>query len=280
MNEPDPFRSTDAAESEHDPSTPGRPRYVDSHWAREADRNTALEQYLRLGARPYNRTKFQQFVRLAGDVRGKTILDYGGGAGILAIPYAKAGARVVLVDAEANALNTARFYAEREGVADRVQTIQAEVVPAAVRAERFDIVIAKDIVEHIVEDEQVLRDLSACQREGGTLLLSTQNRNSLNYLIEGTYQRRWLGNQKWCGWDSTHVRFYSASMLRRRLENAGYRTDRWAGVYIIPYDILSWLFLMRVRLETPALRYFDLTMGRVFPFNRWGWNIIVRGTKT
>jgi 2-polyprenyl-3-methyl-5-hydroxy-6-metoxy-1,4-benzoquinol methylase len=217
---------------------------------------------------------------LAGDVRGKTVLDYGGGAGILSIPLAKAGANVLVVDAEANALRTAAFYAAREGVTDRVRTLRADVVPEQVKAERFDIVVAKDIAEHIPEDEQFFRDLAQCQAPGGVLLLSTQNRNSLNYVIEGGYEKYRLGNKGWCGWDSTHVRFYTAASLRRKLERAGYAPTRWASVFIVPYDIITWLTLGRLRLELGMLSWLDLTLGRVFPLNRLGWNIVVSARKS
>ena len=257
-----------------------RLRYGSSHWARAGDEHAALDQYLRLGNKVYNRTKFRLFERLAGDVRGKRILDYGGGAGILAIPYARAGAQVVIVDAEPNALRTAQFYAAREGVSQNVQVICSETFPAALRSQSFDIVFAKDIVEHVEEDDRLLADLAACQRPGARMILSTQNSLSLTYLIEGSYQRYWRGNKRWLGWDKTHVRFYTPASLRRKLRQAGYRPQRWAGVYIVPYDVLSWLFLLRVRIEVPALHHFDLSVGRWFPFNRFGWNVIVAATRT
>jgi len=256
-----------------------RLRYGAQHWARAEDEGAALDQYLRLADRVYNRTKFTLFERLAGDVRGKRILDYGGGAGILAIPYAKAGAEVVIIDAEANALRTAEFYAAREGVARQVRTICARTLPAAVKNERFDIVFAKDIVEHVEDDVQLLTDLGECQAGGGLLLLSTQNSRSLTYLIEGTYQRYWRGNKRWLGWDRTHLRFYTPGDLRHKLGRAGYRAERWAGVYILPYDLVSWLLLLKKRIELPVLHHFDLTLGRCFPFNRFGWNVIVSAVR-
>jgi 2-polyprenyl-6-hydroxyphenyl methylase / 3-demethylubiquinone-9 3-methyltransferase len=256
-----------------------RLRYDSAHWAREADTAAALEQYLRLGDRVYNRTKLTTFQDLAGNVSGKRILDYGGGAGILAIPCAKAGGNVVIVDAEANALRTAMFYAEREGVADRVRVVCSERFPESLKKERFDIVFAKDIVEHVPEDEQLLRDLGACQAAGGLLVLSTQSSRSLTYLIEGFYERVWRKNKRWMGWDQTHVRFYTPTDLHDKLRSAGYRTQRWAGVYIVPYDLLSWFTLLKYRLEIQALHYIDLTLGRVFPFNRFGWNVIVSAVR-
>lgn len=253
--------------------------YEDSHWSREQDSAAALDQYLALGQAPVNKTQQQLFLALAGDVRGKRILDYGGGAGFMAIPLALAGAHVTIVDAEANGLKTAHYYARREGVEERISTIHSERVPAEVKGGEFDVVIAKEVVEHIEDDQGFLEDLSACQTRGGTLLLSTQNSCSLNYLIEGSYNKYRAGNPNWCGWDPTHLRFYTPSSLKSKLKQAGYRPRRWASVYIVPYNIVKWITLLKWELEIPALRYVDLTIGRFYPLNRTGWCIIVRAAK-
>jgi hypothetical protein len=34
-------------------------------------------------------------------------------------------------------------------------------------------------------------------------------------------------------------------------------------------------FSVEIADRTQVLRYFDLTLGRIFPFDRLGWNIIV-----
>lgn len=254
-------------------------RYSDSHWAREGDADKALQQYLSIGARPFNRTKQSLFMSLAGSLEGKRVLDYGGGAGYMAIPMAAAGAHVTIVDAEANGLRTAEHYARTRNLEDRVATIHADHVPDACKNGQYDAIMAKDIVEHIEDDQAFLEDLGKCLKPGGMLLLSTQNSFSLNYLIEGAYNKYRVGNPNWCGWDQTHLRFYTSSSLHRKLAKAGYTAQRWASVFVIPYNIVHWLTLLKARVEIPALRYVDLTLGRVFPFNRTGWNILVRAIK-
>jgi 2-polyprenyl-6-hydroxyphenyl methylase/3-demethylubiquinone-9 3-methyltransferase len=256
-----------------------RVRYDSEHWSREDDERKALDQYLRLGELVFNRTAIRLILSMTGDVSGRKVLDYGGGAGIMSIPYAKSGADVVLVDAEANALRTAQFYARREGVAQNIRIVHSESPPPTLKGERFDIILAKDIIEHVREDQQFLHDLYQCQRPGGFLVLSTQNSRSLNYLLEGSYQKYWRHNTDWCGWDQTHLRFYTSTSLKKMLESAGYEVERWASVYLVPYNILSWLFLLKVNIEIPALRYLDLSIGRIFPFDRLGWNIIVRARR-
>jgi len=177
-------------------------------------------------------------------------------------------------------LATAQYYAAKEGVEDRINTVHATEVPSELKGTDFDLIMAKDIVEHIEDDEAFLRDLAECQAASGTLVLSTQNSFSLNHFIEGNYNKYRVGNPNWCGWDPTHLRFYTSTSLGRKLARSGYRPARWASVYVVPYNIISWLTLLKLKVELPPLRFIDLTLGRVFPFNRTGWNIMVRAVRT
>lgn len=257
-----------------------RARYASDHWARREPTEGALADYLEVNRAVYNRTKVTLLERLLGrDLQGRRVLDYGGGAGFVAVRCAQRGARVTLVDAEANALATAQLLAQQRGVTDRVELLQADEFPRELATRRFDIVIVKDVVEHLPDDVEVLWRLGRCQEPGGRLLLSTQSRLSLNYLIEGTYRRRWCGETDWCGWDPTHLRFYTPRSLRMRLAAAGYVARRWAGLYIIPYDILSWLVLLKRNIVLEGLHHFDLWFGRTFPFNRLGWNVMVEAER-
>jgi 2-polyprenyl-6-hydroxyphenyl methylase/3-demethylubiquinone-9 3-methyltransferase len=164
-------------------------------------------------------------------------------------------------------------------VSKNITTIHAENVPDDLKKERFDVVIAKDVIEHIQDEEQFLKDLPDCLKEDGILLLSTQSSFSFNYLSEGTYQKVWCNNSQWFGWDQTHLRFYTPSSLRKKLLKAGYLPEKWASVYIIPYNLLSWFVLLKKEINLPWLHYFDLLLGKTFPFSKLGWNIIVRARK-
>jgi len=252
-----------------------RLRYPVDHWARRAPTEEHLADYLR-GADAYNLAKVQVFERFLGpDLAGKAVLDYGGGAGYMAVRCAERGARVTLVDAEPNALETARLLGAKHGVADRIHTICDQAFPPGVIGERFEVILLKDVIEHIADDEGLLRSFARCQPQGGQLLVSTHSRWSLNYLVEGSYKRWWCGEKDWLGWDPTHLRFYTPRSLSRLLRRAGYRARRWWGLYIIPYKIGSWVTLGRRKIQLDGLHQVDLWLGDLFPFNRLGWNVVV-----
>ena len=57
----------------------------------------------------------------------------------------------------------------------------------------------------------------------------------MNYLLEGFYQKHFLGNENWAGWDETHLRFYTPMGLRRKLETAGFLLKAYRSVSSFPY---------------------------------------------
>lgn len=256
-----------------------RRRYHETHWSRIEDPEVALANYLKMYSDNYNHSKAEIYRRMLGDVTGKRILDYGGGAGYMTVMLAVAGAEVVLVDAEDNALKTALHYAGKQGVASRVSTIRSVTVPTELKDEKFDIVISKDVIEHVEDDGSFIKDLYECLKPGGLLFISTQNSHSLNYLIEGTAYRLFRPQVKWMGWDRTHLRFYTPSSLRALIEDRGFIAERVASAYIIPYKILSLFTAGRCKFEFGFLKHFDYAFGSKRPFCNWGWNIIIQSRK-
>ncbi|MGH7314364.1 MAG: methyltransferase domain-containing protein [Candidatus Rokuibacteriota bacterium] len=253
-----------------------RLRYEAAHWAREEDPGRALASYLELCQRPFNRTKIAVMAGLLpAELGGRTVLDYGCGGGYFTVLCARRGAQVVAVDAEAAVLQTAAHYARLSGVAERCRFIDSDAFARRPATESFDVIVAKDVIEHVPDDQGLLGDFARRQRAGGCLLVSTQSALSLTFLVESLFFRVWRGEAGWCGWDPTHLRFYTPRSLGRKLRAAGYRPRRRHGFYIVPYRILTYALLFRRGIELPALRYVDLWLGGRFPFNLFGWDVAV-----
>jgi 2-polyprenyl-6-hydroxyphenyl methylase / 3-demethylubiquinone-9 3-methyltransferase len=253
-----------------------RKSYPRGHWLKSEDPNEAMRAYTAQQRLAYSRVK-NAFVReLLGDLSGKRVLDYGCGAGFFSVYAAEAGAdQVVAVDAEETAVRTARAFARSRGV-ERVCTfLHREGFPRELADGRMDVVLMKDVIEHVPDDQALLNAAAEALVPGGRLVLSTQNALSLNYLLQGAYHRLWLGNKDWCGWDPTHLRFYTPMSLGQRLEAAGLRAAAWRSVYLIPYHWPGIPGSRRRIIRVNALSWIDRMLGGVFPYNRVGWNIIV-----
>ena len=251
--------------------------YPTEHWANNSDPAAALATYLAIKRRIFNRVKDDLILSLLPqDMKGLAVLDYGCGCGLFSVACAKRGARVTGIDASEHAIKAAQLYAIQEGASACCNFIVGTKLPQL----GFDVVLAKDVIEHIQDDASMVRAVADVLKPKGQCVFATQTAWSLNYVIEGSYQRLYQRNRSWMGWDPTHVRFYSPASLKRIMRSNGLIVERWTSMYIIPYNIVSWFFLMKVNVTLNSLCYIDHSLGKVFPFNRLGWSIIASCRKT
>jgi S-adenosylmethionine-dependent methyltransferase len=106
-----------------------------------------------------------------------TVLDCGGGSGTFAVPLARVGARVTVIDISIDALATLTRRAAESGVGERVEPIQGDVEALAdVIADReFDLVLAHGIFEVIDDSSAVFASMVAAVRPGGLLSVLVGN---------------------------------------------------------------------------------------------------------
>lgn len=120
-------------------------------------------------------------LRRAGTPAGR-VLDVGAGSGALSARLLDAGYEVVAVD-----LDIGDF-----GVNVPVVQWDASAIslPASLRPESFDAVCAIEILEHVENPLQALRNFRALLRPGGSLVVSTPHvghiRSRLKFLLRGS----------------------------------------------------------------------------------------------
>jgi release factor glutamine methyltransferase len=85
------------------------------------------------------------------DLRGMGVLEVGTGSGAIALCAAKAGARVVAVDINPTAVSCATGNAARNGLADRVEVFQSDLLTAVKAASLFDYILFNP--PHFPEDQ-------------------------------------------------------------------------------------------------------------------------------
>lgn len=116
--------------------------------------------------------------RAFAPLAGKTALDVGCGAGLLAEPLARLGAAVTGIDAAPENIVVAEQHAAASGLAI---DYRPGGIPA-VRGERFDLVTAMEVIEHVIDREAFVAGLAGALADGGLLILSTPNRTPLSRL--------------------------------------------------------------------------------------------------
>lgn len=145
--------------------------------------------------------------------------------------------------------------------------------------EKFDLIFMKDLIEHVQNDEGLLKNMFKHLKENGLLLINTQNSFSLNYLIQSIYYRFIKKNRSWLGWDPTHVRFYNYWMLKRKLSKIGFKPIKWYGDYFFPYRLIT----NRIGGKKAEKRFLHpvemLHLSDKFPISITGWGIGVIAKK-
>ncbi|MFJ4919264.1 methyltransferase [Streptomyces sp. NPDC088725] len=101
------------------------------------------------------------------------VLDTGGGTGNFAVPVARLGHRVTVVDPSPNALFALERRAAEAGVADRVRGVQGDIHGLFDVVERggYDAVLCHGVLEYVDDPAEGLRNAVDALRPGGALSL-------------------------------------------------------------------------------------------------------------
>ncbi|MEL7280952.1 MAG: bifunctional 2-polyprenyl-6-hydroxyphenol methylase/3-demethylubiquinol 3-O-methyltransferase UbiG [Pseudomonadota bacterium] len=114
------------------------------------------------------------------DWSGKRVLDLGCAGGFMAEALAERGAIVTGIDPAAQAIEAARVHAAQEGHQIRYDVGVGEDLPYEDNS--FDVVVCVDVLEHVADLDQVLREVKRVLAPGGRFLFDTINRNPVSRL--------------------------------------------------------------------------------------------------
>lgn len=158
---------------------------------------------------------------------GKTALDIGCGAGLLAEPLARLGAAVTGIDAAPENVAAAAAHAAAGGLAIDYRAGGVE----AVAGETFDLVTCLEVIEHVADPAAFVRGLAAATAPGGLLVLSTPNRTALSKLaLVGAAEALGMIPRGTHDWD----RFICPDEMRVLLESEGLRIVDLTGIVARP----------------------------------------------
>jgi len=155
---------------------------------------------LRLGyIRDAAARKFERNVKSLNCLSGLRVLDIGCGAGLLCEPLARLGAQMIGVDPSASNIAAARLHADKGHLAIDYRCTTVEQMDAR---ERFDIVLAMEVIEHVADIGLFLARCAAMLKPGGMMVVSTLNRNWKSFalaIVGAEYILRWLprGTHQW-----------------------------------------------------------------------------------
>jgi 2-polyprenyl-6-hydroxyphenyl methylase/3-demethylubiquinone-9 3-methyltransferase len=162
----------------------------------------------------------------AGCLAGLRMLDIGCGAGLLCEPLTRLGATMVGADPAAKNIEAARAHAAQSGLAIDYRVSVAEDLADA--GERFDVVLAMEVVEHVADVPLFVRRCAEMVKPGGLMFAATLNRTMKSFalaIVGAEYVLRWLprGTHDW-------NRFVTPQELEDAMEGAGLRVTDERGV--------------------------------------------------
>ena len=166
----------------------------------------------------------------ATPLAGLRLIDIGCGGGLLAEPMARLGAAVTGIDAAPSNIAVARLHAVESGLAIDYRSQSAEQLAAA--GERFDVVLALEVIEHVADVDAFLAACAGLLDERGLLVVATLNRTAKAFalaIVGAEYLLGWLprGTHDW-------RRFIRPSELAAGLRRHGLGVTRLTGVAYSP----------------------------------------------
>ena len=168
----------------------------------------------------------------AGCLNGLRMLDIGCGGGILSEPLARLGAAMVGADPAQKNIEVARRHAEQGGLSIDYRATNAETLAEA--GERFDVVLAMEVVEHVTDVGLFVRRCAEMVRPGGMMVAATLNRTMKSFalaIVGAEYVLRWLprGTHQWS-------KFVTPDELESAMSHADLRVVDERGVI---YNLLK-----------------------------------------
>ena len=157
---------------------------------------------------------------------GRTALDVGCGAGMLAEPLARLGAKVTAVDAAPELIEVAKAHAKGQGLAIDYRSVGVEELDG-----QFDLVTSMEVIEHVYDPQAFVNDLAARLAPGGLMILSTPNKTAWSKLLTITLAEGFGQIPK-----GTHDfdKFIDPDAMRSLLAHAGMECIDFEGIAMSP----------------------------------------------
>ena len=124
------------------------------------------------------------------DISGLEILDIGCGGGIVSVPLARLNAKVTGLDAGPENIIAAKAYAKGEGL--DIEYLSSDVSDIH---KKYDVVLCLEVVEHVDNLDEFLKNISHLLKPNGLVILSTINRTLKAFALaiaSAEYILRWV----------------------------------------------------------------------------------------
>lgn len=169
--------------------------------------------------------------------KGKSIIEIGYGAGDGLCTYSKLGMKVYGYDYSDIAFEEASKRLLENGI-DNVKLFNNE---KDAYLEKYDVVLACEVLEHIEDDNQMLKRWYDALNKKGHLIFSVPAKMS-----------KWCLNDEWAG----HYRRYEKSEIKNQLNECGFDVI-WVWSYPVPINIVLDYLLEKEKKSNGGIEYHE-----------------------
>lgn len=209
--------------------------------------------------------------RITGTGTPLRVLDVGGGSGMFAVPLARLGHSVTVVDPSADALATLARRASTAGVGDRVRGVQGDgdLLGEVLAPDDggYDLALCHFVLEVVDDPAVTLREIAGGLRPGGQVSVAATNRAGAvlaravaGHPVEALALLEDRGAAAGRHRPPARRRFTPADLLAL-VEGAGLRPGPWRGVSVVA-DLLD----AASGADPDAVRALELALAGASPY--------------
>ena len=159
-----------------------------------------------------------------------SILDIGCGGGLLSEPLSRLGAKVVGIDASKKNIDVAKHHLKKTNL--KIEYYHASPENFNYK-NKFDVILNMEIVEHVENIQQFIKECSGLLKDNGTMFIATLNQTLKSYLfaiIGAEYILKWLpiGTHDW-------NKFVKPNYLEKICNSNSLKLNKIDGVTFDPF---------------------------------------------
>lgn len=182
----------------------------------------------------------KRLIEELGPKPGGRILDAGCGDGFYLHLLSNLGEfELVGLDSDPRALESARKNLKGR----KVKLVEGDVLKTPFKDNYFDKIICSEVLEHLSDDLAGLKELKRVLKPGGTLMITVPNHNypflwdPVNWVLERVFKTH-IKSGFWAGIWNQHLRLYYPGELRRSVEDAGFKVEKFECLthYCLPFN--------------------------------------------
>ena len=157
--------------------------------------------------------------------KDKIVLDVGCGTGIFVAPFAKSFQQLIGIDGETSVAQRSidNGYSEVKEINDFCY----DKLPF--KDSSFDLVICKDVFEHLIDPLHLLREIHRITKVNGHFLFHVPNHfplfKRLRFVFKNNLDTYNFFPESDC-WDNPHLRFYNERDILTRMNNVGFKNHK------------------------------------------------------